>query len=693
MDKIQFQCSGCGKGLSAPADRAGKTGNCPGCGTAITIPAPASQAEQTQGADKIKFACSQCSKVVNATPDKAGKTAKCPACGSTLQIPQTRDYYKQSLVAAADALLKSMELRSQGEGQQALMCVMAAEQAAREVLASPCLPWLPPGYEVTALNLLGDCGWQVMDDRYEPSALKVLGDSCDRGGRLTEAQAALEKALVFGRSKGYTDQEVGIANALCSIYALAVLREASGDHLDKAAAIASKMDDLVRCHKQAEGFESQEHGSALLMANAMIDAMTAEQQCDYDNALALYNNLLESPYMKCSGSGTTLRWLVWTAYMRIGRILFLYQWRVRDAIPYLQNAVRYSEKDDAQLQEARSLLEDAMSQPPIPPQLKSTLDAVRSGDNTARHKAFQELQGGVPRQYFRAVQSAVFQAMREGDNVVQSRGALVLATMGDASAFTVKRLLLNLTPPPSENELAYKSEALFGLSHIKNGSDIIVKEILGVAQHDKDAVARERAVFALAVIGDNGAREFVRRLAVAGNDAALFAMEWLGKDAEWLRSAVLCGREKLPGAAMSAFACGWNGLLWGASVADFRRRFPGAFCDGNKWRTGEGEEELTGTGIRMLTGYMFNRKGQFELVGFEDAPGEGDGQVLFQVFGDPDGKVGTSWSYGPVILKWSSVIVLLNTAFSDDPRAYEGWTGRERDPEMWELWSGRWRRT
>lgn len=38
MDKIQFQCSGCGKGLSAPADKAGKTAKCPSCGVAIQIP-------------------------------------------------------------------------------------------------------------------------------------------------------------------------------------------------------------------------------------------------------------------------------------------------------------------------------------------------------------------------------------------------------------------------------------------------------------------------------------------------------------------------------------------------------------------------------------------------------------------------------------------------------------------------------
>ena len=39
MDKIQFQCSGCGKSLST-ADRAGKNAKCPSCGVAIQIPRP-----------------------------------------------------------------------------------------------------------------------------------------------------------------------------------------------------------------------------------------------------------------------------------------------------------------------------------------------------------------------------------------------------------------------------------------------------------------------------------------------------------------------------------------------------------------------------------------------------------------------------------------------------------------------------
>ena len=186
------------------------------------------------------------------------------------------------------------------------------------------------------------------------------------------------KSTRFGTIQRVHEPGGGIADTLGRIYGLTVLRAASAGYLDEATAIASKLDDLLRCYREVEGFQPQEHGSALLMANTTINAVTAEHQCDYENALVLYNTLLESPYIKCSGSGRTIRWLVGTAYTHIGRILFLYQWRVQDAIPFLQNAVRYCDQDDEQLQEAQSLLEDAMSQPPLPPQLTATLDVVRS---------------------------------------------------------------------------------------------------------------------------------------------------------------------------------------------------------------------------------------------------------------------------------------------------------------------------
>src|SRR5271169_3559613 len=97
MDKIQFSCSGCKKGLSASVEKAGKTAKCPACGVAIQVPnAPRRQDDAPPGnlpqhppkeatpadgrddagtlqptVDKIKFACSVCGKAILAPADRA----------------------------------------------------------------------------------------------------------------------------------------------------------------------------------------------------------------------------------------------------------------------------------------------------------------------------------------------------------------------------------------------------------------------------------------------------------------------------------------------------------------------------------------------------------------------------------------------------------------------------------------------
>ena len=66
---------------------------------------------------KINFACSGCGKAIIAPADRAGKTGKCPACGVAIQIPQTPDYYKGDLMAACTAIGKAADLRGGGESR------------------------------------------------------------------------------------------------------------------------------------------------------------------------------------------------------------------------------------------------------------------------------------------------------------------------------------------------------------------------------------------------------------------------------------------------------------------------------------------------------------------------------------------------------------------------------------------------
>ena len=156
-------------------------------------------------------------------------------------------------------------------------------------------------------------------------------------------------------------------------------------------------------------------------------------------------------------------------------------------------------------------------------------------------------------------------------------------------------------------------------------------------------------------------------------------------------------RASVTAGALSAFAGGWNNLPWGATKADFRRRFARAYTDGREWFTGEGGE--TFASIRMESvSYRFNGNGQFFLVEFwiegaeaasEDIDltrrlfGRYTGHLL-DTFGMPNDKRARleelgrlkfgsftdkpihleyrSWSDGPIVLKTGDACLrLLNT--------------------------------
>lgn len=95
---------------------------------------------------------------------------------------------------------------------------------------------------------------------------------------------------------------------------------------------------------------------------------------------------------------------------------------------------------------------------------------------------------------------------------------------------------------------------------------------------------------------------------------------------------------------------GWNGLAWGATVSQFRARFPGAAQqNGEWWITGQGPESFCG--IVMATQYAFNDRGELCLVVFypeaedrERLPG-----AFLETLGAPDGAT-TKWTRGDVVV-------------------------------------------
>ncbi|MFD9718562.1 serine/threonine-protein kinase [Streptomyces sp. NPDC059076] len=103
---------------------------------------------------------------------------------------------------------------------------------------------------------------------------------------------------------------------------------------------------------------------------------------------------------------------------------------------------------------------------------------------------------------------------------------------------------------------------------------------------------------------------------------------------------------------------GWNGLAWGATVAQFQARFPGAAQEnGEWWVTGRGPESFCG--IVMPTQYAFNDRGQLCLVAFyPDAKDrERMPNAFLETLGAPDGST-TKWTKGQIVveLKVASVV-------------------------------------
>ncbi|MET8571461.1 serine/threonine-protein kinase [Streptomyces sp. NPDC004783] len=95
---------------------------------------------------------------------------------------------------------------------------------------------------------------------------------------------------------------------------------------------------------------------------------------------------------------------------------------------------------------------------------------------------------------------------------------------------------------------------------------------------------------------------------------------------------------------------GWNGLPWGATVQQFRARFPGAAQqNGEWWVTGRGPESFCG--IVMDTQYGFNDRGRLYLVVFYPEPEDRERLPVaaLTTLGAPDGKT-TKWTRGDVVV-------------------------------------------
>lgn len=74
-------------------------------------------------------------------------------------------------------------------------------------------------------------------------------------------------------------------------------------------------------------------------------------------------------------------------------------------------------------------------------------------------------------------------------------------------------------------------------------------------------------------------------------------------------------RRQFPGPIAKELLTGWNGMAWGATLEDFKKKFPKASQnEAGRWITGAGEEDLAGA--KVETQYSFNKKNEFYTVTF-----------------------------------------------------------------------------
>jgi hypothetical protein len=84
----------------------------------------------------------------------------------------------------------------------------------------------------------------------------------------------------------------------------------------------------------------------------------------------------------------------------------------------------------------------------------------------------------------------------------------------------------------------------------------------------------------------------------------------------FLPNRVAAADKKFPHPVVDTLLKGWNGLAWGATLDEFKKKFPDASRkESGRWVTGKGTEDLAG--LTVNTQYTFNKKDQLMMVNFE----------------------------------------------------------------------------
>ena len=238
-------------------------------------------------------------------------------------------------MVACGALGKAWDLQASGERERAKKGLDLAEKWAQEVLHATNLP---PSLRAEALCVLGT--------RYKSDGI----------ARFALAQATLEEGLALGRTSGFVlDQEWLYADVLGDIYDHAIQLLITSDQLAQAKALLDHAEEFISHYKSFEKFDHVRHEGYALLAHGSIAGHDGQLQ----HAIHFLEQLLASPFKEYFASNTTHNFVLERACHNIGRIYHMAYGRSEEAIPYLQDALRYCVEGDEEFVEGQTLLDRA----------------------------------------------------------------------------------------------------------------------------------------------------------------------------------------------------------------------------------------------------------------------------------------------------------------------------------------------
>jgi tetratricopeptide (TPR) repeat protein len=193
----------------------------------------------------------------------------------------------------------------------------------------------------------------------------------------------------------------------------------------------------------------------------------------------------------------------------------------------------------------------------ISQELTVLLQDVKMGNRERKIEAIRKI-SKAGKGHLQEIRPVLIDIMEKGDNLIAYIVSCTLAELGDQSNETVENLIINLNPPPGENENIIKFATTQALSHIRNNKHVI-DALMNAYQTDTNISVRLGSIWALGAIGDISSKDFLEYIATheEGEElrAAQAALELFGKGSfeEIQNTKVELGKNKKEGPSEKGF--------------------------------------------------------------------------------------------------------------------------------------------